>query len=287
MNRYERIKDKIQQNFNKLPKNQKKIAEFYLDNFDRIPFLTINDISEATHSSVASIVRFAQRIGFTGFSEFRDEIAEDLQNHLKMKDAFPLFAEKKNIEDDVLTAVANQDIKNINETLSLTDKKNFNKAVKLIAEAERVFTAGLGISNLLAQIVSYQLVQIGKFAGAFDHNHSNFLEQTFLLNKSDVIVAISFPPYSKETIETVKLAKKRNIKVVSITDKQTSPLAQYSEAALVVSSKNLLYTNSFAAISVMINAIATQCALMDKPKSMRRLKEFDEATEILNDVTDY
>ena len=75
MDRYKEIKEKITSKYNSLPKNQKKIADYFVNNFDKIPFVKVQDLSEATGASVASIVRFSQRAGFKGFSELRDSIA--------------------------------------------------------------------------------------------------------------------------------------------------------------------------------------------------------------------
>jgi len=112
MDRYKEIKDKIKSKYDSFPKNQRKIADFFVNNFDRIPFLNVQELSESTGSSVASIVRFAQRAGYKGFSELREAITDSLQRGMKNSEIFPLLAKHK-IDDDLLTEVANLDIKNI------------------------------------------------------------------------------------------------------------------------------------------------------------------------------
>ncbi len=278
MARYKEIKDKIQNKYKELPKNQKKVADYFIDNFDSIPFLSVQEVSKATGASVASVVRFAQRTGFSGYSELRDAVGESLQNQLSGRTIFPLF-DKQKIEDDLLTTVANQDIKNINDTLSLIERDNFRNAVKEIVKAERVFTAGLGISYLLAEILAYQLTQVGIDASVFKHDYTIFHEQIMFLKKNDLIIAFSFPPYSKETVEACEYAKNKGIRLISITNKEASPVTFFSKINLVVQSENMLYTNSFAAISVIINAIATECAMKNKTKAEKVLQESNRLTE--------
>lgn len=275
--RYKEIKNRIQSHYEKLPKNQKVIADYFIDNFDKIPFLSVHDISGATLISVASIVRFAQRVGFSGYQEMRDEIGKTLQNDIQNKEIFSLI-DNNNIKDDTLTSVANQDISNINETLLLIDRKNFDCAVSLILKSKRIYTGGLGISFLLAQILSYQLNQVGIDAANFNHNYSSFMEQILFLKKSDVIIFFSFPPYSKETIDAAKFAAERGIKIIAITNKNASPITRYSEYHLAVKSENMLFTNSFSAISVLINAIATQCALKARKKAEKMIDDFNQIT---------
>jgi DNA-binding MurR/RpiR family transcriptional regulator len=260
MDLYKDIKEQIKKRYSTLPKNQRKIAEYFIENFDHIPFITVQEASESTGASGASIVRFAQRVGFSGFSQLKDEIAKALKNRLTNKEFFPLF-EKHSSEEDILTEVANLDIKNINDTLNLIERNKL------------VFTAGLGISYLLAEILAYQLTQVGVNSTAFKHSYAIFLEQILFLKKSDLIIVFSFPPYSKETVEAAKFASERKINVITITNNQTSPVTFYSKTNLIVKSENMLFTNSFAAISVLINAIATSCALRDKQRAKKILKE--------------
>ena len=189
------------------------------------------------------------------------------------------YFKSKKLKDDLLTSVANVDINNINDTLTLIDRENFNGAVDLILKSKKVYTAGLGISYLLAEILSYQLTQVAIDAAVFRHTDSIFQEQILFLGKDDLIIAFSFPPYSKETVEAAKFACQRGIKVISITNKNASPITFYSSESLVVKSENMLFTNSFAAISVLINAIATACAYKNKTNAKKILAETGEIME--------
>lgn len=283
MDRYKQIKDKIKGKYNSLPRNHKKVADYFVDNFDRIPFLNVQDIAKSTGTSVASVVRFAQRVGFEGFSEVRDAIAETFQDQINNKVIFPLF-DKHTADEDLLTEVANVDIANINATLNIIERKTFNDVINRILKADRVFTAGLGISYLLAEILAYQLTQVGIDSSVLKHTHTVFHEQVLFMNKRDLLIVFSFPPYSKETVEVSSFAKERGIGVIAVTNKHASPVTFYTKANLIVKSENMLFTNSFAAISVLINAIATACALKKKNRAQKILKETEEIMESQNQI---
>ncbi|MCL4278337.1 MAG: MurR/RpiR family transcriptional regulator [Ignavibacteriaceae bacterium] len=269
MERYKEITEKIKSKYNSLPKNHRKIADYFINNFDRIPFLNVQELSESKVVIVASIVRFAQRSGFKGFSELRDSVAESFQEGLKNKEIFPLLKKRKD-EDDLLTQVANLDIKNINDTLNLIEQKSFNYIIDRILFADRVMTGGLGISYLLAEILAYQLTQVGIDSSPLKHTHTLFHESVLFLKSKDILILFSFPPYSKETVDLARFAEERKIDVIAITNKPASPIT------LIVESRNMLFTNSFAAISVLINAIATACAVKDKVRAKKILKESGE-----------
>ena len=266
MTRYKGIQERIKNKFGDFSKSQKKIADYFLVNFDKISFLNIYDISSATGASVASVVRFAQQIGFKGYSELKEAIADSLQNHLSNMEIFPLYDKSKG-EKDILTSVANMDIKNINDTLSTFDREVFDSAVDMILKAERVFTGGLGISYLLAEILAHHLTQVAVNASAFKNNYLPFHEQIALLNRKDLIILFSFPPYSRDTVEVAEIAAEKKINLIAITNKDVTPISFFSKINLTVHSENMLFTNSFAAISVIINALSTTIALKNKMRT--------------------
>lgn len=275
MTRYKDIQERIQSRYEKLPANQKKVADYIIENFDNIPFFDVHELAKNTKVSVASVIRFSQSIGMSGFSELRNAISNSLKQHLKKNMVFPLI-DKSKLQNDILTSIANVDVKNINDTLDIIDREIFNKVIEQILNSNRIFTVGLGISYLLAEILAYQLTQVGIDASVFKHTHTLFHEQVMYLRNSDTLVAFSFPPYSKETVELAKYAKQKKINLISITNKPTSPIALFSNYSLIVKSENLLFTNSFAAISVLINAIATSCAIKNKPLAEKILKESEK-----------
>lgn len=275
VSRYKEIREKIQSKYNSLPLNQRKVADFVIDNFDNIPFVDVHEVSKQVGVSVASVIRFAQSAGFSGFSELRNAVSDSLKKHLTKNEIFSLVNKSK-LDNDILTSVANMDVKNINDTLTNIDKETFNSVIEKILQSNRVYTAGLGISYLLAEILSYQLTQVGVDSSVLKHTHTLFHEQILYLIKNDLLICFSFPPYSKETVDAAKYATKNGISVISITNKSTAPIAASSKAVLTVKSENMLFTNSFAAISVLINAIATACAVKNKLKAKKVLKESEK-----------
>ncbi|MCI0515949.1 hypothetical protein L0128_22265 [candidate division KSB1 bacterium] len=65
-----------------LPANQKKVADFFLEHLDLVALLPIKDVAKQAAVSEASIVRFAQVLGYKGYKELKDELATTLKNQL-------------------------------------------------------------------------------------------------------------------------------------------------------------------------------------------------------------
>jgi len=65
-----------------LPPQQRAIADYLLEHLQAVPFLSIPELAHRTGASEATVVRFAQRIGFTGFGELKAALVELLQTRL-------------------------------------------------------------------------------------------------------------------------------------------------------------------------------------------------------------
>ena len=178
--------------------------------------------------------------------------------------------------EETLTAVARQDVENISQTIAQIDRAVFVRVAKLFLKATHVYTFGLGISSLLARMLSCSLNQVAVRSTPFAHEHETFFEQIHQVSPLDVAVAFSFHPYSRETIDTARALASRGLPVVAVTDRITSPVSRVSKAGLPIASKNLLFTYSISAVSVLINALATEVALRSKDKATSNLRETEE-----------
>jgi DNA-binding MurR/RpiR family transcriptional regulator len=279
----EALKGKILEAYQRLPANQQRVADFILKQPHDLAFLTTDSLSKNLKVSKATIVRFAQSLGYQGFTELQNEVLDAVQSTIRAPDRFMIELGKMK-PDETLTVVARHEVQNINRTVQYIDRETFSGAVEALLGARRVFTMGIGVSSLLAEVLSYELNQVGIESQALASGKLRFVEHLALARRGDVAVGFSFPPYSKETIDAAKYARQRGLGVVTITDKLTSPITFYANHVLAVQTENMLHTNSISAISVVINALVTDVALRNKPAAS---KMFRESTQILRQTEEY
>ena len=257
------LNKKIVDVFQRLPANQKKVANYILQKPNELAFVTTDLLARRLKVSKPTIVRFARSLGYDGFTGLQQECLGALRSDLSSVNEF-LGELKEQTHDEALTKVVEAEVENINETLNHFDRKVFDDVVSMLVRSRNVLTMGVGVSSLLSQILAYELTQVAINARSIAASPMRFVEQLALAKKQDVVVGFSFPPYSRETIDAAQFAKKRGVQVISVTDTLTSPMTYHADRVIVVRSRNMLYTNSIAAISIMMNAIVTQIALKNK-----------------------
>jgi DNA-binding MurR/RpiR family transcriptional regulator len=279
----EALKQRILSLYQRLPANQKKVANYFLQHPNEVAFHTTDSMAATLEVSKATIVRFAQSLGYDGFTALHDEVVDALQSHLEPANRF-FVTLGKHTPDEALTLVAENEVKNINQTIHELDRRVLDEVVTIILRARRVYTMGIGISSLLAQVLAYELINVAIEAQALSSDTMRFAGHLVLVQKKDLVIGFSFPPYSRETVEAAAYAKRRGITVVAITDKLTAPITFHAAKVLVVRTKNMLYTNSISAISVVINALVTEIALKNKSAVE---KVFKETSRMLHQTDEY
>jgi DNA-binding MurR/RpiR family transcriptional regulator len=262
----DQFRKRILERFDSLPPQQKLVAEYVLDHVHEVAFLHVPEIAKRSGVSEATVVRFAQRIGYDGLAELKAALVDALRQRMDQRSASPGIpaALEREPDEDTPAAIARLEVENIRQTMAGIERATFENVASTIFRADHVYTFGLGISNHMASLMSYLLTQIGLRSTQLSTGYSSPAEQLVCLRATDLLVTFSFPPYSRRTVDLVREATSRGVSTLAICDRRSSPAARLARLTLMVRSDNLMFTNSFAAISALLNALTTEIALRNR-----------------------
>ncbi len=265
----------IRGGMNGFSRTQKRLATFLLDNWAEIPLLSIETIAEKSAVSTASITRLTRKLACKGFHDFKRQVkSEQLRSIVNPVERF--FSLKTDLSGkQPLIQAARQDVKNINRLLTSISEETFQKLVDWVDKAKRVYSFGVGISAVFSSLVAYTFSQIQKEALRLDEGNMPVEEKILSLRRNEIIIFSSFFPYSKCTADYARLARQQGLRTVVLSDNEFSPLASHAGLILKVPRENILFTTSISALSVLLNAVATEIALKRKEELGRSLKEQD------------
>jgi DNA-binding MurR/RpiR family transcriptional regulator len=256
-----------------LPPQQRSIADYVLEHLTAIPFLSVPELSRRVGVSEATVVRFAQRIGYPGFSELKMELVDMLQSRLNRSGD----ESTEVVAEDVLAVVATLEATNIGRTVEGLDRGHFRQAAEALFLADSVYTFGMGISSLLAELAAYNLLQIGVRATSLSNRFTSAREQLVGMGDNDLLLVISLPPYSRQSLDILKDASAMGVPTIAISDRPTAPAANLAKLALTVKSDNMMFTNAAAAVTVLLNALATEIATTHREESLDALARINRA----------
>lgn len=261
----------IREKLGSFSKRERIIADYFITHNVEAAFLSIHDISEKLAVGRASIVRFAQKLGYEGFYEMKQDIQSRIQTEIAPMEKYQLALKESASRHTSIIQIAENEVNNINYLINNFDQEVFEKAAKIIAKADMVFCTGFNMSSFPAGILSFLLQRIGIKSFATNLGGRALEEQLINIGKKDVLVVFSNPPYSVETIRATEFAKKQGCTVIAITNSLTAPIVQHSDVVLSVKSDSRIFTNSFSAVLVLIYALVDDIAIHNKIRFSRAM----------------
>ena len=232
---------KIKEMFNDFTATEEKIADYILNNREKVIQLSVKELAEAADSSTASVVRFCKKINYQGYQDFKIALIKDLQeseNSEKIK-VYDDIAVDDQIEE-IMEKIAHDNYKVIQNTINLLSVKEIEKAVKAIENANNIYIFGIGASGLVAKDLQYKLMRIKKTVIYYEDTHAQ-LSSAANIESSDLAVAISYSGQTIEVYEALKTAKARGAETIAISKYGENPLNDIADIKLQVagSEKNL------------------------------------------------
>ncbi len=276
MSPHQQIENRIAAAAVNLPQNQKKVADFFLENLHLLAILSIHEIAQKAQVSEASIVRCSKSLGYNGFKELKAELSQSMQNRLSPTQWYALASENKEPGYNTLQRVSRNVQNNIQETVKHIDLRQFNNAVRAIIKAKTIYCLGLEISSSLAQMMTFLLRLYTYRAHYLTLDHMHYSEQVMQFTSQDLLIAFSFSPYSRETVEALQLAKKIGLPTITFTDKKSAPAFVYSTHTLCIKTDNIMFSNSLAAITMVMNAIINELNFKDRRRTLHALKTIED-----------
>lgn len=251
----------IEEKLPKLSKGHKLIANFILTQYDKAAFMTAQKLGKTVGVSESTVVRFASELGYDGYPELQKRLQDLMRSKLTAVQRIEVTSGQMKSED-VLTRVLNQDIERIRATLNENNTEAFSRAVDLITSCNTIYIMGTRSSAAIASFMSYNLSLLYPHVKLIQSTTtSELFEKIMRIDDRDVMIGISFPRYSNQTVKALKYAKNNNAKVIALTDSVTSPLARYADAVLLAKSDMASFADSLVAPLSLINALITAISI--------------------------
>lgn len=266
----------IENNYSYFSKRQRLIADFIINHFDKAVYMTASQLGENAGVSESTVVRFASELGFKKYQQLLKSLKEAMRTRLNSLQRMELASEIMG-SDDILSKVLKSDIEKIFSTLNEIDKKQFDGAVEALLNAEHIYITGVRSAAALASFTGFYFnllfdnVKLINTTGADD-----IFEQILKVGERDVVLGMSFPRYSKNTLEAMRYAADCGAKIIGITDNIKSPIVKYSNYCLIARSDMDSFVDSLVAPLSVLNALIAAIGMKKKKETVETFKKLEE-----------
>lgn len=260
--------------FADLSKGHKLLAKYIISNYDKAAFMTAESLAKATGVSQATVVRFANRLGYDSYTYFQ----KDLQELLKKRITIVQRAQMANKfeKGSILKQVLHADAENIKSTLEELDEERFNRVVDMIFHSRKTYIVGLRSSGMVSEYLGYYLNFLIDNVEIVRYGINDVFEQILKVKEDDVVIGISFPRYSKRTYELMKYAEEQGSKTIAITDSKFSPIAECSKEVLIAKSNLASFVDSLVAPLSMANALIIALSMKKREETQEHFSKLEK-----------
>ncbi|MFA7635774.1 MAG: MurR/RpiR family transcriptional regulator [Bacillota bacterium] len=223
----------IRRMFNSLRPAEKKVASYILDNGGQVVYQSITELASATGTSDATIIRFANALGFSGYQELKIALAREL------------VSPDRNIHEDIdprdsLQVAVNKafqaNVQAVSDTLNVLDIESLQRAIDAVVGANHVYLYGVGTSSLSAQDAYYKLLRVGIHANFYADAHMQAIS-TAMIGEDDVVIGFSHSGSTRDVVDVLSLARERGACIVCVTNRVRSPMAKLADIVLRTASE--------------------------------------------------
>ena len=256
-------------------KGQRYIAKYIISNYEKAAYMTAAKLGAISGVSESTVVRFAIELGYEGYPEMQKALQDLVRTKLTSVQRLEVTNTRIG-SSEVLDKVLTSDIDKIRQSLEEIDRNAFYEAIDKIIEAKNIYIIGVRSSSTLAGFMNYSFRMI------FDNvkfiqttSGSEMFEQIMRIGQGDVMIAISFPRYSKRIINAVEFARANGADVVALTDSEQSPIATYADQLLTACSDMASFVDSLVAPMSIINAMVVELSRKKQEELTVRLHELE------------
>ena len=237
-------------------------------------FLTALQLGKNAGSSEASVIRMASSLGFSSFPDFIKSLQEEAKDQLSTLGR--LQTHKLQPQTGGLIArVINSDLEQAKEALSTVDDETIKKLAAKICASDAIYIVGLRSTRSLAVYMEYYLSWF--FPGVHLPTTDTIGNHLIAAPDNSIVIGISYPRYTRQTVECIALAKKRKFFTAAITDSPFSPLAKAADMYVVSPCAHIAHIDSLLIPIGLINTLLIQVAEHLGPKALKRLEELERS----------
>lgn len=250
MEKQQSVMDTIHILYDSFFEQEKKIANYIIQNHTGVINMTIGELAETCGTSVATVSRFCRKCGVDGFHQLKIMLAKEIADS---STELPVSSHisRTEIGQSLQNILANK-IDELRQTISLIDEKQLNTILDYIKSARIVQFVAVGNTIPVALDGAFKFNEIGikAVAGTIWETQLAF---SLSLGRDDVLIAISNSGESRQVVKMVQEAKKNNVLTIGITNNPNSTVGKSVDYHIQTATREKLFLNEicFSRVSAM------------------------------------
>ena len=261
-----------------LTRTDAEIAEYILAHLSTIGFQTSTTMAEEIGVSDTSVIRFIRKLGFKGYADFRSEMNARTARQIDraQPDLTPGEKYLRTLEHlgsgSLISDVSQYTLNNLQKSYAQLDQGTVEQIVDILLRSDRKYIAGFRGTACCAQYMASKLLFLTPHVVPILHADATAVENLLDITERDCLFLYSFPRYSE-------IARESGAKVILMTDRRTSPLANKADVVVTAQVDGLGFTNSYVAPLSLSEVILLSVSGRKDVTDSKRFNRIDSVME--------
>lgn len=247
-----------------LTKKEVLIANYFLKKQPEVVFMSSNEIARELLTSDSSIIRFARKLGYSGFIELQEDLRKQVSEHINNKSQIGLSPSERFerrfdafSDGNLVKKVLDTTINNISTSFEQNGAEKYEEMAERLVKSKRKYIIGFrgakGLAVHFARTLRYIMEDVVEITSA-DTSAFELLQG---IGREDTAVLISFSRYGKVDSMIRELLVEKNIPFCVITDKAVAPIAKNADILLIAETSSMGFFHSTTSVLFIIELVVT------------------------------
>jgi DNA-binding MurR/RpiR family transcriptional regulator len=263
-----------------LPGQLQISARYIIDHSHEVGMQSMRTLATNAEVHPNSFVRLARQLGFEGYDAMRERFRDFVRGGVGSSPDRARWLQDMAREGGsaaVLGSMASACLENTETMFEQQSIEDLDLAVDWMTASKRVFVLGLGLAYPLA----YNFWYVARMG--FDHfiltprHGSQPTDDIIRMNEHDCLLAMTFQPYRRETLEAVRLARAAGAKTIGVTDSSASVLCRESDLSLVSPTHTPQFFHSNSAVTALLESLCALLVVRGGEQATRAIEAFNTA----------
>ncbi len=269
------FRERITRRYQPLSPSFKKIADFILLSHQRVAFMSASRLAKHLGVDVATVTRFAQQLGYDGYTQLIREIQEKVLE--EMREARAPVTDRLDAAEDPFTLTLWRDWANLEKTIKNIPSDQAEAAVAALHSANRIYLVSEGAGGGLAIAVATYLNMIKPEVYALVKGPFDLALALKDLGPDDLVIGIGFTSYAYAATKALEYAQKAGAKSLGVISQADCPIGGVADILLSCSATEEGYLPSLTGVGAILFSLVYTLLLDDSELYNQKLIRFQDA----------
>ena len=258
------------------------LADFVTENPRQAVFMTTRQLAQAVGVSEATVVRFVDRLGYGGYSQFIQDLRELVDSELTLIDRMAL-TNGNAPGGGRLYRVVQEEMANLKAFFEHIDPETIGEAADLLLESPEIYVIGSRLSYTFAYYMGWSLTKVRGQVRILQGSDSTAIDWLTIAPKDVLVILFATTRYPNELIRLAKLVRRLDLRLIVVSDSRGCPVNQFAHLSIVARYLHFPLVGSPSTMACLINCLISEMAAR-KRTAIRDHQEGLEQAYLENDI---